>query len=127
MKPNTSTLRRGDCQDLFTSESVHNDLVEFTFDYRFSGTRRGEVIDFFVFTWVIDSDENIFVRYCSYMGNSAGWKEVIENQIKQLMADINIGAGFIKSSLRFFEVDNEHHRIPEKFEKEFLELKAQII
>ena len=88
MKPNTSTLRRGDCQDLFTSESVHNDLVEFTFDYRFSGTRRGEVIDFFVFTWVIDSDENIFVRYCSYMGNSAGWKEVIENQIKQLNDDL---------------------------------------
>ncbi|WP_289024348.1 hypothetical protein [uncultured Salegentibacter sp.] len=127
MKPYTSPLRKGNCQDLFSAESVQNDLAEFTFDYRFSGTRRGEVIDFFVFTWVIDSDENIFIRYCSYMGNSEGWKKVIEDQIKQLMGDINIGSGFIKGSLRFFNVDNNHHREPELFEKEFLELKAKIL
>ncbi|WP_286760920.1 hypothetical protein [Salegentibacter sp. UBA1130] len=120
-------LRKSNCTDIFSAEYVQNDLAEFTFDYRFSGSRRGEVIDMFVFTWIIDADENIFVRYCSYMGNSDGWKEAIKNQIKDLMAVINIGAGFITSSLRFFEVDNEYHRKPEAFEKEFLELKGKIL
>ncbi|PKD21816.1 hypothetical protein APR41_02215 [Salegentibacter salinarum] len=57
-----SPLRKRNCQDLFSSEKVYNDLAEFTFDYRFSGTRRGEVIELFAFTWIIDADGNIFIR-----------------------------------------------------------------
>ncbi|PKD21815.1 hypothetical protein APR41_02210 [Salegentibacter salinarum] len=59
------------------------------------------------------------------MGNPENWKEVIRDQIKTLMVDISIGSTFIKSSLRFFKVENDHHRETAAFEKEFLELKAK--
>ncbi|MDT0689363.1 hypothetical protein RM549_06170 [Salegentibacter sp. F188] len=114
------------CSDFFAADLIGNDLAEFSFDYLFSGTRNGEIIELVVLTWIIDVDDHLFIRYCNYMGSAARWKEVFESQLKSQMVDLSVGSAFIKSSLRFFEVDNSHYRTMEKFEKEFLELKAKL-
>ena len=51
---------------------------------------------------------------------------IIEKQIRELMAEISVGATFITSELRFFEVDKEKHLPVEKFEQKFLDLKAKM-
>jgi len=115
--------------DLFDATSIEDDLVEFKFDYFFTGRRthtKSPIIDLFVVTWVMDSAENLFIRYCNYYGDGKSWKIVVEKQLRELMVDIAIGATFITSELRFFEVDKEKHLPTEKFENKFLDLKSKM-
>ncbi len=124
-----SKLREHSRADLFDTASIEDDLVEFSFDYFFTGKRvqkKSTIINFFVVTWVRDAAENLFIRYCNYYGDGRHWKTNIENQLRELMRDISISEGFITSELRFFEVDKEKHLTTEAFEKKFLDLKAQL-
>ncbi|SHF77394.1 hypothetical protein SAMN05444483_102336 [Salegentibacter echinorum] len=124
-----SKLREHSRTDLFDASSIADDLVEFKFDYFFTGKRthkKSHIIDFFVVTWVMDAAENLFIRYCNYYGDGKTWKMVVEKQMRELMADISVGATFITSELRFFEVEKEKHLPVEKFEQKFLDLKAKM-
>lgn len=124
-----SKLREHSRTDLFDASSIADDLVEFKFDYFFTGKRtqkKSSIINFFVVTWVMDAAENLFIRYCNFYGEGKFWKATIENQLRELMHDISIGNTFINSELRFFEVDKEKHLPVEKFEQKFLDLKAKM-
>ena len=124
-----SKLNEHSRTDLFDAISIADDLVEFKFDYFFTGKRSHKtspIIELFVVTWVMDAAENLFIRYSNYYGDGRKWKNIIENQLLQLMQDISIGKTFITSELRFFEVDKEKHLPVQKFEQKFLDLKAKM-
>ena len=67
-----SKLNEHSRTDLFDASSITDDLVDFKFDYFFTGKRtqqKSPIIDFFVVTWVMDAAENLFIRYCNYYGD----------------------------------------------------------
>lgn len=124
-----ASLGKSGRTDLFDVAKVEDDLTGFSFDYFFTGKRfhkKSSIVELFVVTWVRDSAENLFIRYCKYMGEGKFWKTIIEKQLLDLMRDIAISEGFIKSELRFFEVEKEKHFETDVFENKFLDLKAKM-
>ena len=81
-------LRKRKSSDFFAADEISNDLAEFTFDYLFSGKRRGRIIDLFVMTWIIDIDDQLFIRRCDYNRYPAEWKETIRNHWHNLICYI---------------------------------------
>jgi len=116
--------------DLFSKQSIENELMEFTFNYFYTGSRVGYKpdgnIELFVTTYLVDANDNLFIRYAIYSGHKRYWKETIENQLRTMMKNIDVSEQFIKSSLRFHEVTQDKFQTTEKFETSFLDLKAKI-
>ncbi|HSP12629.1 MAG TPA: hypothetical protein VLO29_08885, partial [Salegentibacter sp.] len=74
--------------DYLDAEEISDDMMEFTFGYFFNGSRQGpkaEIIELSVVTWVMDFQENLFIRYCRYSGTKYPWKEKITDQMKIFM------------------------------------------
>lgn len=116
--------------DFFAQDKIHNELEEFELNYFFNGKRLGAKntgnIDLNVVSWIVDSKENFFIRYCTFSGQKHAWKEKITDQLRQLMSDVGVSGGIIKSHLRFFEVANEKYLNTEEFEETFLKLKRKM-
>ncbi|WP_093411525.1 hypothetical protein [Salegentibacter flavus] len=122
-------LRETAGYDYFDQEEVADDMLEFSSGYFYSGARQGpkaEVIDLTVVTWVMDFQENLFIRYCQYSGLKDAWKEKINEQMKIMMRDISISEGFIRRRLVDFEGGKEEFYKREAFEKKFLELRSRM-
>lgn len=121
-------LRLTQKNNLFDRSQITDDLQDFKCDYFFRGSRQGNQgnIDLTVVSWIIDVDENIYIRFATYSGQKTTWKEAILNQLKDLMASINIGKAIVQSELRYLEIDTTKFREREQFEKEFLALKAKM-
>ncbi|MGM0934266.1 MAG: hypothetical protein ACQEWD_12555 [Bacteroidota bacterium] len=77
-------------------------------------------------TWVMDFEENLFIRFCRYSGSKYPWKEKITEQMKIMMKDVSISEGFIRRRLVDFEVGKDEYFEREKFEKKFLELRSRM-
>ena len=122
-------LRETARYDYFDQEEIADDMLEFTSGYFYNGARQGpvaKVIDLSVVTWVMDFQENLFIRFCRYSGMKDQWKEKITEQMKILMRDINISEGFIRRRLVSFEVGKDEFYKREPFEKKFLELRSRM-
>ncbi|MGY5850968.1 hypothetical protein [Salegentibacter sp. F14] len=122
-------LRETARYDYFDQVDIFDDMLDFSFGYFYSGARQGpkaEVIDLAVVTWVMDFQENLFIRYCQYSGLKDAWKEKITEQMKIMMRDISISEGFIRRRLVDFEVGKEEFYKREPFEKKFLELRSRM-
>ncbi len=122
-------LRQTKKTDYFQAERIQNELMDFQFDYFYSGKiighRKTGLIELFITTYLIDDQENLFIRYATYSGNGKKWREAIENQIRQLMYDCDISKQIANGQLRFFEVDQSKQLNIEQYENAFLELKSK--
>lgn len=115
--------------DYYDQSEISDDMLEFSFDYFYNGSRQGpksNVIELSVVTWVMDFQENLFIRYCRYSGLKDAWKEKITEQMKIMMRDISISEGFIRRRLVDFEVGEGEFYKRDPFEKKFLELRSQM-
>ena len=124
-----SPLKETKRRDFFDTNKILSDLEEFEVNYFYNGKRLGKnskYIYLFVVTWIVDYDENFFIRYCTYSGTKSTWKEKITDQLRELMADIEISGGIIKGRLRYFEVETEKHLQIKDFENKFLELQHKM-
>lgn len=113
----------------FDVNEISDDMMEFSFGYFFNGSRQGpkaDIIELSVVTWVMDFEENLFIRFCRYSGLKNTWKEKIAEQMKIMMRDISISEGFIRRRLVDFEVGRAEYFEREKFEKKFLELRSRM-
>ena len=122
-------LRETARYDYFDQGEISDDMQEFTFDYFYNGSRQGpksDIIELSVVTWVMDFEENLFIRYCRYSGLKDAWKEKIIEQMKIMMRDISISEGFIRRRLVDFEVGEEEFYKRDPFEKKFLELRSRM-
>ena len=121
-------LRLQNKTDLFDQDKISTDLIDFDFNYFFTGKRLGDgrMIDLFVVSWIKDTDENLFIRYGVYSGYRKYWKEVITEQTKNLMMAIDVSKEVSTGQLRYFEVSKDNYLETEKFEREFLEIKSKM-
>ncbi|WP_372918912.1 hypothetical protein [Salegentibacter sp.] len=122
-------LRETARYDYFDQAEIADDMLEFSSGYFYNGARQGpkaDVIDLSVVTWVMDFQENLFIRYCRYTGLKDARKEKITEQMKIMMRNISISEGFIKRQLVDFEVGKEEFYKREEFEKKFLELRSKM-
>jgi|25BtaG_2_1085352.scaffolds.fasta_scaffold06462_2 hypothetical protein len=122
-------LRETARYDYFDAEEIADDMLDFSSGYFYNGARMGpvsKVIDLTVVTWVMDFQENLFIRFCRYSGLKDPWKEKITEQMKIMMRDISISEGFIRRRLVDFEVGKEEFFKREPFEKKFLELRSRM-
>ncbi|SFN87167.1 hypothetical protein [Salegentibacter flavus] len=122
-------LREVTRYDYVDQSEIFDDMLDFSFGYFYNGSRQGpksDIIELSVVTWVMDFQENLFIRFCRFSGSKHPWKEKITEQIKIFMRDINISEGFIRRRLVDFEVGKEEFYKREPFEKKFLELKSRM-
>ena len=80
-------------------------------------------INLSVSTWVLDSEENLYMRCCTYSGNRTNWIEVVKDQLYNLMGELDSEVNLIKSETRYFTITKEKYIKPEHYNKKLLDLK----
>ena len=115
--------------DLFQIDSIKNELLDFQFNYFYTGKilgdRKTRFIELQVTTYLTDN-ENLFIRYATYSGNGKKWKETIIKQIRELMYACNISKEIANGQLRFIEIDYSKQMNKQQYEKAILELKSKL-
>lgn len=114
--------------DVNVQPEIQNPLKGLEHSYMYTGCRVGNSgnIELEVCTVVMDSEENLYLRVCSYSGQKDTWKEVIKNQLIQHLGDIGVENGLIKSETRYFEISKELHFKKEEYDKRLLDLIAKV-
>jgi len=114
--------------DINLQPEIKDALKGLEHSYMYTGCRVGNVgnIELEVCTVVMDSEENLYLRVCSYSGQKNTWKEVIKKQLIQHLGDIGVENGLIKSETRYFEVSKELHFKKEEYDKRLLDLIAKV-
>ena len=114
-------------QDFKTAPHIKEALKGLKVEYHYTGERIGQdLIELTVCTLIEDDSENLFLRLCTYRGLKDKWKDVIINQVKQHLLELDVEEGFIKSETRYLEVKPEKHLDRENFEKMYNILKAKV-
>ncbi|MDT0685586.1 hypothetical protein [Autumnicola psychrophila] len=102
--------------DMFAQNRIKNTLLGFNWDFIYTGKyidKQKTQIELSVSTWVIDHDENLYMRCCTYSGNRSTWKQVIKDQLYKMMGEIDIEVNLIKSETRYFMITQEKYIKPE--------------
>lgn len=115
-------------RDFNSRDHVENSLNRIEHGYFYHGKRIGKdtLIDLSVCTYIVEAEENLFLRSCLYSGDRGEWKEIIKQQLIKHLQDIGVENGIAKAETRYFEVENGKQVTKETYEKELLELMAKV-
>lgn len=114
-------------KDFVTAPTIKEAIKGVKIEFYFTGQRMGkELISLNVCSLIEDDAENLFLRLCTYSGLKDKWKDVIINQIKQQLRDLEVEEGFIRSETRYLEVDKNNFLKKENFEKLYSSLEGKV-
>ena len=114
-------------KDHNTSSIIKEALKGIKLEFYYTGQRMGkDLISLTVCSLIEDDAENLFLRLCTYTGLKEKWKEVIIDQVKKQLQDLDVEEGFIKSETRYLEVDKSNFLEKENFEKLYSSLEGKV-
>src|SRR5690606_1828728 len=91
--------------------SIKDGMKGITFDYNFTGHRKGPKgqIELTVTSIVTDWEKNIFYRTCRYLGHHQEWKRCIRSHIIKHLTDLGVGVMLVRAMTDNFETDKSKY------------------